>query len=320
MSGNCPVSGLEDITQPISIGDLMIISQDTSSGFMSAQMNVGEFLSQVFEENSATGGKLSDLATELADLENRVGILETNQAIKDLVEAVFHVGSKHMTTSLEWNPGEALRKFFGKRTNWVLYPYVPYGVVSENVPLGGIVPLLKGTGRSAANLRIWERLPDNAGNYRVNITPDKTAINEGDTVTFTITMIGVEPGTLVNYQFLAIDAADLDPNSEAKLEGSFINSGSGVNTLTLKTVPNRRNDGDRIVSLNIPSYQAVGTFVLVDSSKALDGVINVLPGTSQLITLAPNQQADVWITGGGGSGGISKGLSGEVATEANFRS
>ena len=307
MSGNCPVSGLEDITQPISIGDLMIISQDTSSGFMSAQMNVGEFLSQVFEENSATGGKLSDLATELADLENRVGVLETNQAIKDLVEAVFHVGSKHMTTSLEWNPGEALRKFFGKRTNWVLYPYVPYGVVSENVPLGGIVPLLKGTGRSAANLRIWERLPDNAGNYRVNITPDKTAINEGDTVTFTITMIGVEPGTLVNYQFLAIDAADLDPNSEAKLEGSFINSGSGVNTLTLKTVPNRRNDGDRIVSLNIPSYQAVGTFVLVDSSKALDGVINVLPGTSQLITLAPNQQADVWITGGGGSGGISKG-------------
>lgn len=307
MSGNCPVSGLEDITQPISIGDLMIISQDTSSGFMSAQMNVGEFLSQVFEENSATGGKLSDLATELADLENRVGVLETNQAIKDLVEAVFHVGSKHMTTSLEWNPGEALRKFFGKRTNWVLYPYVPYGVVSENVPLGGIVPLLKGTGRSAANLRIWERLPDNAGNYRVNITPDKTAINEGDTVTFTITMIGVEPGTLVNYQFLAIDAADLDPNSEAKLEGSFVNSGSGVNTLTLKTVPNRRNDGDRIVSLNIPSYQAIGTFVLVDSSKALDGVINVLPGTSQLITLAPNQQADVWITGGGGSGGISKG-------------
>ena len=320
MSGNCPVSGLEDITQPISIGDLMIISQDTSSGFMSAQMNVGEFLSQVFEENSATGGKLSDLATELADLENRVGVLETNQAIKDLVEAVFHVGSKHMTTSLEWNPGEALRKFFGKRTNWVLYPYVPYGVVSENVPLGGIVPLLKGTGRSAANLRIWERLPDNAGNYRVNITPDKTAINEGDTVTFTITMIGVEPGTLVNYQFLAIDAADLDPNSEAKLEGSFINSGSGVNTLTLKTVPNRRNDGDRIVSLNIPSYQAVGTFVLVDSSKALDGVINVLPGTSQLITLAPNQQADVWITGGGGSGGISKGAEAEVVKEVNFLS
>lgn len=320
MSGNCPVSGLEDITQPISIGDLMIISQDTSSGFMSAQMNVGEFLSQVFEENSATGGKLSDLATELADLENRVGVLETNQAIKDLVEAVFHVGSKHMTTSLEWNPGEALRKFFGKRTNWVLYPYAPYGVVSENVPLGGIVPLLKGTGRSAANLRIWERLPDNAGNYRVNITPDKTAINEGDTVTFTITMIGVEPGTLVNYQFLAIDAADLDPNSEAKLEGSFINSGSGVNTLTLKTVPNRRNDGDRIVSLNIPSYQAVGTFVLVDSSKALDGVINVLPGTSQLITLAPNQQADVWITGGGGSGGISKGAEAEVVKEVNFLS
>ena len=106
MSGNCPVSGLEDITQPISIGDLMIISQDTSSGFMSAQMNVGEFLSQVFEENSTTGGKLSDLATELADLENRVGVLETNQAIKDLVEAVFHVGSKHMTTSLEWNPGK----------------------------------------------------------------------------------------------------------------------------------------------------------------------------------------------------------------------
>lgn len=320
MSGNCPVSGLEDITQPISIGDLMIISQDTSSGFMSAQMNVGEFLSQVFEENSTTGGKLSDLATELADLENRVGVLETNQAIKDLVEAVFHVGSKHMTTSLEWNPGEALRKFFGKRTNWVLYPYVPYGVVSENVPLGGIVPLLKGTGRSAANLRIWERLPDNAGNYRVNITPDKTAINEGDIVTFTITMIGVEPGTLVNYQFLAIDAADLDPNSETKLEGSFINSGSGVNTLTLKTVPNRRNDGDRIVSLNIPSYQAVGTFVLVDSSKALDGVINVLPGTSQLITLAPNQQADVWITGGGGSGGISKGAEAEVVKEVNFLS
>lgn len=320
MSGNCPVSGLEDITQPISIGDLMIISQDTSSGFMSAQMNVGEFLSQVFEENSTTGGKLSDLATELADLENRVGVLETNQAIKDLVEAVFHVGSKHMTTSLEWNPGEALRKFFGKRTNWVLYPYVPYGVVSENVPLGGIVPLLKGTGRSAANLRIWERLPDNAGNYRVNITPDKTAINEGDTVTFTITMIGVEPGTLVNYQFLAIDAADLDPNSEAKLEGSFVNSGSGVNTLTLKTVPNRRNDGDRIVSLNIPSYQAIGTFVLVDSSKALDGVINVLPGTSQLITLAPNQQADVWITGGGGSGGISKAAEAEVVKEVNFLS
>ena len=320
MSGNLPVSGLEDIVQPISIGDLMIISQDTSSGFMSAQMNVGEFLAQVFEENSSTGGKLSDLATELADLENRVGVLETNQAIKDLVEAVFHVGSKHMSTSIEWNPGEALRKFFGKRTNWVLYPYVPYGVVSENVPLGGIVPLLKGTGRSAANLRIWERLPDNAGNYRVNITPDKTAINEGDTVTFTITMIGVEPGTLVNYQFLAIDAADLDPNSEAKLEGSFINSGSGVNTLTLKTVPNRRNDGDRIVSLNIPSYQAVGTFVLVDSSKALDGVINVLPGTSQLITLAPNQQADVWITGGGGSGGISKTEEAEVAKEVNFLS
>lgn len=320
MSGNLPVSGLEDIVQPISIGDLMIISQDTSSGFMSAQMNVGEFLAQVFEENSSTGGKLSDLATELADLENRVGVLETNQAIKDLVEAVFHVGSKHMSTSIEWNPGEALRKFFGKKTNWVLYPYVPYGVVSENVPLGGIVPLLKGTGRSAANLRIWERLPDNAGNYRVNITPDKTAINEGDTVTFTITMIGVEPGTLVNYQFLAIDTADLDPASEAQLEGTFVNSGSGVNTLTLRTVPNRRNDGDRIVSLNIPSYQATGTFVLVDSSKALDGVINVLPGTSQLITLAPNQQADVWITGGGGSGGISKTEEAEVAKEVNFLS
>lgn len=318
MSGNLPVSGLEEVVQPLSSGDLMIISQETAGKFTSAQIPVEEFLSKLFDENSGMGGQFTDLSTQLKDLEARVDILETNPAIRNFAETVFHVGSKHMTTSTTWNPGEALRPFFGKRTNWILYPYVPYGVVSEDVPLGGIIPLLKGNGTSVSNMRIWERLPDNAGNWLITIKPNKTAANEGDEVEFDIIMIGVEPGTLVDYQILGIDETDIDVRSEAKLSGQFVNGSSGINKLKLRTIANRRTDGDRTVTLALATYNATGTFTLIDSSKALDGLINVPPGSSQIVTLAPGQQADVWVTGAGGSGGISKGLSGEVATEANF--
>ena len=318
MSGNLPVSGLEEVVQPLSSGDLMIISQETAGKFTSAQIPVEEFLSKLFDENSGMGGQFTDLSTQLKDLEARVDILETNPAIRNFAETVFHVGSKHMTTSTTWNPGKALTPFFGKRTNWILYPYVPYGVVSEDVPLGGIIPLLKGNGTSVSNMRIWERLPDNAGNWLITIKPNKTAANEGDEVEFDIIMIGVEPGTLVDYQILGIDETDIDVRSEAKLSGQFVNGSSGINKLKLRTIPNRRTDGDRTVTLTLATYNATGAFTLIDSSKALDGLINVPPGSSQIVTLAPGQQADVWVTGAGGSGGISKGLSGEVATEANF--
>lgn len=318
MSGNLPLSDLEPIPQPISVGDVLMISQETASGFTSAKLEITEFLAQIFDQNSQVGDQFNGISAALTDLENRVGILETNPAIKTLMDAVFHVGSKHMTTDAFWNPGQALKPYFGKMTNWVLYPYIPIGVISETTELGGIVPLLKGSGQSGSNLRIWERLPDNAGNYLVRITPNKSAINEGDSVTFTISVVGVEPGTLMTYQFVNIDEADVDPDSQAKLTGTFINSATGVNTLTLQTVPNRRTDNDRTVTLAIPTYQASGTFVLVDSSKALDGVINVLPGTSQTIELGPNQQADVWVTGAGGSGGISQGSEAQVSGDGNF--
>lgn len=306
MQSNKPISKLDNPVQPVSANDLMMISQETPGGWVSGKVPLGTFLDQVFGVGGPGYGKLVEFEERIESLEERVGVLEDSVSVKDLAELIFHVGSKHMSDSLDWNPGRDLMGILGYETNWLLYPYIPAGVVSENSSLGDLVPLnTSSTGATvnARRLRIWERLSDGEVTSQYRLLTSRSTINEGDVVTFTLVTAGVDAGTSVPYTITGIDSNDI----ENPLSGSFVTGSDGTAKLMLTTITDRRTDGDKTLKITLNDYPTVTvTCKIIDTSQAPAGVV-VLPEDSRdTIQLGPMMQAEIWIIAGGGGGGGSQ--------------
>lgn len=81
-----------------------------------------------------------------------------------------------------------------------------------------------------------------------NLAAEPTEINEGTSITFTLTTIGVANGVVVPYAITGVSAADI---SGGALVGSFTVNASGVGTSTVATVSNDGDSGDETLTITL---------------------------------------------------------------------
>lgn len=222
---------------------------------------------------------------------------------KALVQRIYHVGSKHITDNTDWNPAVELQTYFGYQTSWMLWPYVPIGVENFADPIGQISLLNNGGSIQGKTTRIWQRLPDGASAPTYTLTSNKSAANEGEQITFTLTTTGLTVGTLVDWAITGVQANDVTPSA---LTGQFTIGADGKATYTLTAVADQKTESNETLKFTlsyIPNKSA--NVLIMDTSKYPEGLQTYYEGT-HTIEVQPNQiiTLDMYGAGGGGGGSV----------------
>ena len=222
---------------------------------------------------------------------------------KALVQRIYHVDSKHITDNTDWNPTVELQTYFGYATSWMLWPHVPVGVANFADPVGQMSLLANGSAVQGKTTRIWQRLPDGESAPTYTLTSNKSAVNEGEQVTFTLATTGLPAGALVDWAITGVQDADITPSA---LTGKFTLGSDGKATYTLTAVADQKTEGNETLkfALTYISNKAVSVLV-VDTSKYPEGLQTYYEG-SHTIEVQPNQviTLDMYGAGAGGAGSV----------------
>jgi hypothetical protein len=222
---------------------------------------------------------------------------------KALVQRIYHVGSKHMTDNTDWNPAVELQTYFGYQTSWMLWPHVPVGIESFADPIGQMSLLANGGTVQGKTTRIWQRLQDGQVAPTYTLTSSKSAVNEGEQVTFTLDTTGLPAGTLVDWSITGVQEADITPSA---LSGKFTIDAVGKAAYTLTAVADQKTEGNETLkfALTYIPNKAVNVLVM-DTSKYPEGLQTYYEG-SHTIDIQPNQTIilDMYGAGAGGGGSV----------------
>lgn len=221
---------------------------------------------------------------------------------KALVQRIYHVGSKHITDNTDWNPAVELQTYFGYQTSWMLWPHVPLGVANFADPIGQISLLNNGGSIQGKTTRIWQRLPDGQVAPTYTLTANKSAVNEGEQVTFTLATTGLPTGTLVDWAISGVQSNDVTPSA---LTGQFIIGADDNATYTLTAVADQKTEGNETLKFALSYIPNKFVNILVmDTSKYPEGLQTYYEGT-HTIEVQPNQAITLDMYGAGGGGGGS---------------
>ncbi len=223
--------------------------------------------------------------------------------LKTLANAIYHVGSWHGSNNPEYNPSEALMPFFGYETTWILWPYLPKGVATNNEALGAISGLSTGSAFRAASTRIWQRLADGATGPTYQLSSDKDTVNEGEQIMFTLQTTGLAAGTPVDWIITGIEADDILPST---LSGQFLLDHMGKATVSFDVKADNKTEGNQTLVFKLAYIQGKQCSVLImDTSKYPEGQTTYYEGT-HTIEVQPEQiiTLDMYGAGGGGGGSV----------------
>lgn len=108
----------------------------------------------------------------------------------------------------------------------------------------------------------WERLPDNPTTYE--LTADKTIVNEGDTVVFTLQTTNVPQGTSVRARFNITPSMQIVPNNQIQ---NFVIGADGKATISYKVY--NITESDQVdVSLSLPDHGVEIGLIVMPSNQA----------------------------------------------------
>lgn len=116
-----------------------------------------------------------------------------------------------------------------------------------------------------------------------SVTPSVTSVNEGSSVTFTVTTTGVANGTVLYWTALQVSGTlSASDFTDAAVSGSFtINSNTGTVTRTISA--DRTSESDEIFKIEIRTTSTTGTIVatsdsvtILDTSKTVGSYANGL--------------------------------------------
>jgi hypothetical protein len=259
-----------------------------------------EFLNTVQEE-LANAVEMSGLSLDPNDPAQLFKLFNLHN--KALVQRIYHVGSKHITDNSDWNPAVELQTYFGYQTSWMIWPYVPIGVENFADPIGQISLLNNGGSIQGKTTRIWQRLPDGQVAPTYTLTANKSAVNEGEQVTFTLATTGLPTGTLVDWAITGVQGPDITPSV---LSGQFTIGADGKVSYTLTAVADQKTEGNETLKFSLLYIPNKFVNVLVmDTSKYPEGLQTYYEGTHN-IEVQPNQviTLDMYGAGGGGGGSV----------------
>ncbi|WP_445115017.1 phage tail-collar fiber domain-containing protein [Acinetobacter sp. WZC-1] len=238
---------------------------------------------------------------------NKAWVLNTISAsLKTFAETIFHVNSWHGSNNINYDPAKVLTRFFGYETTWVLWPYVPKGVATDGDVLGVISGIAVGNSASASTTRIWQRLEDGASGPTYSLTANKTAVDEGGQVIFTLQTTGLTTGTPVDWTITGIQSDDISPSA---LSGQFIVDAEGKAILSLDIIEDNKTEGNQTLNLSLTYINGKQVaVVIIDTSQYPIGQQTYYQGSHELIVEA-NQTitVDMYAPGGGGGGSIYTG-------------
>ncbi len=238
---------------------------------------------------------------------NKDWVLATlTESIKQAFLHIYHVGSWHGSNNYNYHPATALKLFFGYETTWVLWPYVPKGVASMGDAIGAISGINTGASFQAASTRIWQRLEDGATGPTYQLSTNKTVVDEGGQITFTLQTTGLATGTPVDWSITGIQSDDISPSI---MNGQFIIDATGKAFQTFNIIADNKTEGNQTLAFALTFIQGQQVSVMImDTSKYPEGQQTYYEGTHTL-SVAANQtmSIDMFAAGGGGGGSIYSG-------------
>lgn len=139
-----------------------------------------------------------------------------------------------------------------------------YGTTKDN-EVGQMLDVGGGTGLLGRKTNFFVR--DDAGDGIIRVlNANKTNINEGESVTFTLTTVGLATGSKLAYTIIGLDADDLITG--AALTGEFTVNSSGIGTLTVSTKRDFKTEGVEVLRCKLTNFPNVYSAVTVnDTSK-----------------------------------------------------
>lgn len=153
------------------------------------------------------------------------------------------------------------------------FDYLGYGswVRLENVLLYGQMPggnedpittISDSTGLVARTTNFWEQISEIEGVSFV-LTANATAINEGQSVVFTLRTSGLAEGSLVPFRIDGINANDIT----SPLTGNFVTNAQGIATVTITTVEDRITEGVESLNLYLTNYSSIRRTVRINDTS-----------------------------------------------------
>lgn len=120
-------------------------------------------------------------------------------------------------------------------------------------------------GHVARKTHFWEQLSE-INDISYIITANKTNIDEGESVIFTLRTTGLPEGTKIDYVLTGVTASDIEGGL---LTGSFITDINGLANVTIKTTMDRSSEGDEVLYLQLNEFKSIRASVTIrDTSRA----------------------------------------------------
>lgn len=147
---------------------------------------------------------------------------------------------------------------------WERLPNVFLYGTTKNNEVGQTLDVAEGTGLVARKTNFFLRNDEGDGIIRV-ITANKSNINEGESVTFTLTTVGLPTGSRLAWALSGVNADDLPATTP--MSGEFVINASGVATLTVPTRRDYTAEGPEILKCYLTNFPAVYDTVLINDTS-----------------------------------------------------
>lgn len=224
---------------------LHAVAEAVEAGDPSGMQMVYEFLINY------TAAARNNLTTSLTAIRSKLTALDNSTRL---------VNGQYLFTREVLNPYVYLN--YG---NWVSNPNMLfYGSDGDNPRFGEFVDVEQGDGLLAVRTMAYRR-DDSAAGVSYTLTSDQTQVNEGDSITFTLTTSGLTAGNRITYTVTGVDSNDI---ADGDIYGDFILDANGHAAVTFVIANDARTDGNKNMVLRlIRSPEVYSVVRIIDTSK-----------------------------------------------------
>lgn len=128
-----------------------------------------------------------------------------------------------------------------------------------------IVNISDDPGNIARKTHFWEQLSE-INDISYIVTSNKTNIDEGESVTFTLRTTGLPEGSKVDYVLTGVTAIDIEGGL---ITDSFVVDVNGLATVDIKTTLDRATEGNELMYLQLKDFTSIRVGVTIrDTSRA----------------------------------------------------
>lgn len=147
--------------------------------------------------------------------------------------------------------------------NWVLDTNVLLYGAQSDADVGNFIDVGIGSGLVGVKRFFWRRDDSTAG-ATYSLSTNATAINEGQTVTITLTTNGLTTGTKIAYTITGVSENDM---VGTKLNGNFIINDSGVATLPIEIRQDMETEGVEVLRLSLTAMPSIAIDVSINDTS-----------------------------------------------------